>query len=379
LTVTFYDKNNRKETFYLGKYNSVTGAYYLYNTAKNYIYTVDNTFSTIFDMDLYSFAEVDTFPKLDSTSFVSVEKSTGDNAYYLEYIKEGIKDNMMDSMTWYFGKPFGEMHACIESKTTDLFERFVSLSFDKLADYHASDDELANYGLDNPEKLYFYYLTSSGKNEEGEETYNSHILELNVGSEDESDSYYYVSYAIITNGLVSVNNQKVSLMQKTYLDWLLSLDPFDYVYTNIFYAELQNMDSIDVTFEGKTYNYTIERDKTKTEIASNGKETLAIDAFKFFDSAKEEISSENFRAAYQELVSLKGLEILSEERVKDGDAEISWIIKQEKTLDVITVELIPFNASSYQVRVNGISDYLVSKQEAIDAVESFLSLTGARN
>ncbi|MCD8118184.1 MAG: DUF4340 domain-containing protein [Lachnospiraceae bacterium] len=372
------DEDGTEETYYLGSYNSTMGGYYFYNSYRDLIYIVDSTFGNLFDVDLYTYAEVDSFPTLDSTTFVSVEKRTdGELDYYLEYIPEGISDNMYSTMTWYFGSPFGQMQAVAEDKATDMMSDIASLDFEKTVNYYCTGDDLAQYGLDSPQTLYFYYYTVSGTDDDGETTYNSCVMELKVGDKDDTGEYYYTAYRVFINGLLSTDNKKVSLIDADDLAWLLNLDPFDYMYMNIFYAGLSDIETIELQYNDEVYVFTVEIDEEgETVLSSNGEYAYSNSAYTFYLNGATITDGDEMRNAYLELVSLKIIEFIEDDEKKiDVDPTITWTITMpDNELSEIVVELTPYDASSYQVTVNGVTDFKCSRQEALDAIDAMISM-----
>lgn len=362
------DLSGKTYEYILGMYNQAMSAYYLYDKRGDAIYMVDSSFSTMFDMDLYSYASYDEFPELDSANFQDMLVVSGDNVYQFLYEPGGDPNNMLNS-SWYFGRPFLVNKACKDTAISDMTSVISSLTFQKLAAYNTDKESRKAFGINGTKYLQIYY-TDEVTDDEGNVTSSTpHTLLIEVGDEDDSGSYYYVH---ITDSTLfsSTDTGNVNLMSKSDLDQLLNLEPRDYAYTLLFSSNLTDME--DITFVFGDDSYTVEVDTSADP--DNTKPATWI-----FTMDGKELDNESFRLSYSEWAKLAADEFFTEtsDNMKESNPVIQIIIHQStleaENLKTLVVNFTDYNASYYQIECNGVVDSLIGKTVVQSAVESMLA------
>lgn len=211
--------------------------YYACVEGEGTVYTISSTVLNDLPDDLYDWIQLETFPNVSSTDIVSVQVEKADGTGYLlekeekevlmqkedeteadadkteessgaEIDADGTEQSSeMEPETelvteWYVTDNGGTRRKIEASGTADtVTDKLAYLYVTSCANYKASEEELGTYGLLNPTVITYQYpakdTESTGTKdaevkdtEEKEEALEKMVLE--VGSLDESGTYYYV-------------------------------------------------------------------------------------------------------------------------------------------------------------------------------------------
>ncbi|MDO4326206.1 MAG: DUF4340 domain-containing protein [bacterium] len=211
--------------------------YYACVEGEGTVYTISSTVLNDLPDDLYDWIQLETFPNVSSTDIVSVQVEKNDGTGYLLEKEENEvlvqKEEETDADTdrteessgteidadgteqssemepetelvaeWYVTDNGGTRRKIEASGTADtVTDKLAYLYVTSCANYKASEEELGMYGLLNPTVITYQYPAKDTEStetkdaeikdtEEKEETLEKMVLE--VGSLDESGTYYYV-------------------------------------------------------------------------------------------------------------------------------------------------------------------------------------------
>lgn len=368
ITFQFITKDGRDYSYKLGIYNKPMDGYYLYDQRENKIYMVEDTLSTVFGNDVYAYAEGETFPEYDITTFRDMTVVNEDKTYEFLYRPDGDETNMIHSK-WYFGKPFAANRACVESKLNEMMESLVGLTYDKMAAYNITEEDLASFGIDGKKHIEISYVEDT-KTENGQTEEILRSFTLQVGDLDETGYYYYVYNTESSDGSGNPSSQ-IHLIAKKNLDMFLNLDPIDYAYTNVISAALKNM--TDITFD-------INGTKAEFEVTQEGdEEEPTIKAF--YKGSEIELSK--LQEIYGKWNTLFAKEFITNhsQNALPSDDSIVITIHQKKNppMDELVIKFTEYNNLYYQVEVNGATDALVERGAVLEAISTFETVLESLN
>lgn len=296
---------------------------------------------------------------------------TGNASYTVDYEKDN-KTDTYNSEDTYFTEENGTKKPLDTSSVNKFLGNLANLDLTEYASAHASEEELAEYGLDNPEQVIQVTYTP----EEGDQKGQSQTMEIQVSrsaeekkknpdpfakQEDEtkqteskdqtaSDDQSQVSeaYAVIDDsGIIYqlTGNDYEKLMKCSYNDLrhqeLLSVD----------YSEISQ---IDVELEGQTYTITSEKkgnDRT-------------------YYYGDEELPSDDLITA---LKALKSDQFTDEKPAQKEEIRLTIHLDRDDD-PTIAIALYRYDGSTCLVEVDGEPVSLVDRSLAMDVVEAVYAI-----
>lgn len=385
LTVTIKDQNQKETTLLIGSQNNLTQQYYLNIKGTNQVYTISSDISDGFNYELYDLAKVEDFPTIATSTMLGVTINHGDNDIEFIYDQDGDPTGAYGQTTWFMGAPFTSIRPCDSDKVSDMFSNITSLAYSKCVDYSATDDELASYGLDNPQAILTvnYYETETVESESEttkDETQTQsipHILKLYVGNEKD-DSYYYVRTDDITKD--GTNSSKiVNLVESSTLEAIIQANAMDFIYRQVGLVDIDTVDSMNIAIGDQTYNITFDRGETATDTSETTSTTnLAANSQKVQDVKINgtSVDADKFTSFYTHLIGLSGESVIADQSTVSTDSPYFSIVynRNTDTDKTYTVDYTLYNSSYYQGSHNGITELLINKKDVEAVITQFQEL-----
>lgn len=360
----------------LGNHNPTYDLYYLMiNNDDSEIYMVDKNFAYICRDDIYDYAKVSSFPGYSLDELEYIEFKSGDNVVTLLYDEEGKEEDISGyGWTWYFDKPFSRLMPAETNKIEyngnnsgvdqGLQETVMkSLKYSKMVNYKATEEDMESYGLTNPQGSYSIYSIDTKEDGTEERT----IITVLIGNMCEEENGYY-STEIITQGMTVEKSQVVNILDATAANLALTLNPLDYIYSNGLYLSMEDIDGSYILINDG-------QNEIKIGYDSLGTQNSGDDLYYLND---EEIDGTDIKALWYAMVSLKADGIIkSPDDVKEGEPTYTIYSKRNKDdfYGDISIKFIKYDASRYQVEVNGVTDLLMQKSDVdnfFKAVSTFI-------
>lgn len=366
VTLEVVGNDNSVRTYLVGAYNGVIDAYYMYHKEEDVLYTATGDFLFICRDDIYDFAGIDNFPSFSTDSLEMLVMNNGQKKVEMVYFKDGHETDPFGNSVWYILSPFNFYRACDAQSVTDNFEEvFSGLGFSKKVDYYATEDELKEYGLLNTDKYFeivYKYDESTSQTISGKVT-----IKVAFGNYIEEEDAYYARI-LLTQGM-EVNAEmahSINLISREAADRVLNLDPVDYIYPFVFYVPMKEFagagikitkndgTAIDVGYEA-TYIEGISK-ASNEKIYVNGVDT-DVDAFKEFYYQFTKIYVNRPIYESDKIVTVEPTYVINYDRIEDdfyGDAVVEYRI---------------FDATYYQVTINGMVDALAVRRDVDKAIK----------
>ncbi len=360
LTLTITGNDNKTVTYKVGNYNPTIGQYYLMiDDDKDNIYMVTDDLLYICRKDMYDYATVDTFPAYSLETLDYMQFTSGDITSTLIYREEGLEEDITGyGWQWFFDKPFSHAMPCESSKMQTMTEDVLPLcEYTKTVNYNASEEELKEYGLDNPRGSYSIYFNETDE--------DGNIVDCSVtvyiGNKSETESGYYTR-EIKRMGLTQVASTTVRILSVEGADVILGVNPLEYILTNVLFLEIEDIDGSTIKFNTGNGEYTF----GYSDGESN--ETMTDDIYTMGDKV---IDGAGFKQVWQQMVAIKPERIISDKTTIKTDEPAYTIfadrIDDDDYYGDITVKFVKYDSNYYQVEINGATDMLMRTRD-VDAL-----------
>lgn len=338
IVVTVETADGESYTLDIGNPNESTGDYYVMADGEKDVYTIPSAMPDAMALDIYDVADDEDFPSLTTTDMtgIAIEGKEG--------TAEFVKKETDGTSTWKLISPDGTESSVDSTQMDSLLSSASSLSYSGYVDY--TDENLADYGLDDPAgKITLTTLeteeteeeteteevgeteaaeseeaaeteeavTEGTDTEEAEETETEAETEaekvtvirtLLVGNQDEDGNYY-----VKLEGSAGVHT-----MTESVLSAFLTLDEMDYLDLYVNDIPKTALESLRVTYEGETKELTVESE----EVAAAEEETEETENDSEAETAglDTEETEETGNDSQEETAGTE-----TEETVKDGEEE----------------------------------------------------------
>ena len=361
LTLTVVGNNKVTTTYKIGKYNPTIEEYYLMiNDDKDNIYTISDDLVYICRKDVYDYASVDDFPKYSTETLNYLEFVSGTNASKLFYSKEGFEEDITGyKWEWAFKAPFSHAMPCETSKIETLQEDILdTLEYTKTVNYKATDEELAEYGLDNPQGSYSIYFDET--DEEGN-VYNCSVT-VYIGKAADSEGGYYTR-EVESVGLTQVKSNVVRILSMDGAEAIIGLSPLEYILSNVLFLAIDDIEGSQIVFNTGDNEYSFSFDNGE-DTESYGDDIYTMDG--------KVVDSNGFTTLWNEMVSILPERLIFDKTTIKTD-EPTYTIFADRIVDDyygdITIKFIKYDSNYYQVEINGKTDMLMRIRD----VDSFFN------
>lgn len=366
-TLEVVDTKGNKRTYLIGAYNSVISSYYIYHKEEDKLYAGTQDFLYICRDDIYDFAEIDTFPSFSTTSLDYMIMNNGEKKVEFLYLPKGHESDPLGNSTWFINSPFSYYRACESSVVIDNFDEvFTGVGFSQKVDYYATDEELEAYGLKNSDK--YYEIVYKFQDDEDKDQYEIVSVKVLFGNYDEEADAYYAR-VILTQGMeIDVERARsINFISRTYADKILNIDPVDYIYPFMLYVPMKDFAGGGMTViddGGIEYKFEYEAEyKTETS-------TIPLTESMKFDG--QDIDVDAFKEFYYKVVKIYVNRVIYE-KDKIVDCEPTYVFKYDRVDDDYfgdaVMEFREYDATYYQVSINGVVDSLAVRRDVDSAVE----------
>lgn len=248
-----------------------------------------------------------------------------------------------------------------------LFAGLSSLTFSEGVTYKSTKSELKKYGLDKPAyTIDVSYYTVKGQEQEQneqkqeikEEDKEEHVFKLNVGNLSSDENNFYVQ----------IDGEKgVYLMPLETIHGLVNIEPFAYVKKKVYNANINTVQSLEITKDGKKHIFDITKEEYEDAIPVDG-----VPVYKYFVKMdNKDVDGNTFKTTFENVFNSL---VYSGERTKEvkGKSEIAIKVKtDDRTLNI---EFLPYDGVNfYQAKVDGQNDFLVDINVVKNTVDKLLA------
>ena len=315
------------------------------------VYLVSEDPADYMQTDLSSMILHDETPDFENVVNISY---AGNEEYTITYVEESPNSYSKDDT--YFTEKDGETVPLDPETVTTYLDTIESLSLVNYATYNATDEELSNYGLDNPEISVTVNYTYTDEDEN--EISDSYILHIGQNQEElkkaeEAEANEEDEIPEVTKYVRVGDSQIVYELDATSYETLAAASYDDLRHNEVFWADSDTMTQIDITLEGEEH-------VLKSEIDEDDEET------RVWYYGEEEIELADFRTALKTLMA----DSFTSEAAGQKEEIGLTIHLDNENFPQVKIQLYRYDGSLCLAVVDGESVSLVERSSVMELVET---------
>ncbi len=340
--------------FLIGDESSMGGERYI-SLGDGNVYLVDSSILDSFTYGLYDIVQMESIPAM--TNVIDFRVESAEQNLLLEYIEDGGLA-YSDSYVWFLHD--GDNYLTLDTELTgDFVGTITGLNWSECVSYNASNELLAEYGLDTPsatvtvDYIESVEVETNTSDDEGNSVYETQEHEtsfvLEIGSY--TDSYCYARLS---------DSNMVYLIDASVGDVMLYTSYSELLPDEVLVMDWDTVTAIDITLDGQTYKIK----KSLEETADDDGNTTEAYVYKLDG---EELTDVSFLDDLTEMVSTGSATGLTPER----GAEISFTFYRDtETFSEVTLTFYQYDSSSCLVGLNNETRLFVAREDVVSVVEA---------
>lgn len=334
----------------LGDYSKMDSKRYV-SIGDGNVYLVNNDPLDLFDTTLNSMIDNDDIPYWDHISEIKLE---GEETYSAVYQEDSTAAYSADDV--YFVRRDGKDTPLDTARVEDYLWLLRSTYLENYVSYNATEQELARYGLDDPDLTVTVNYTA--ENEDGDEEAGTFVLHVSrdpetkqAAEQAEQDGQKEDEEEELSAAYVRVGDSRIIYeISGDRYEELTAAAYDDLRHQEVFWGDFDEVYQIDVSLEGADYTITSEKD---------GDERV-------WSYQEEELDITDFQNA---LVSLRADSFTGEKPT--GKEEICFTLYLEnENCPEVAVKLYRHDGELCLAEVDGKPVSLVRRSYAVDLIEA---------
>ena len=341
----------------IGDETSLGGQRYL-SLGDGNVYLVDASLLDDFALGLYDIVVKETIPSMTDVSSFQIQ--SGSTTLTIDYTEEeGLAYS--DQYTWFWNQD-GTLTALDTGLTSTLLETITSLSWNSCVAYQATQDQLSQWGLDDPSVIVTVSYVESSQvetnetDEDGQPIYETKetpkTFTLELGDYDGDTCYARLA-----------GSTMVYQVDGSVRDTLAAAKGNDLLPQDVLLMDWTEVTGVDITLDGTTYslNKTVQEE---TDEDGNTTETYLYQ----LDGQTVDIADA--------LDSIQALEVVGSDAGAQGSKEeISFTFHRDTDYyPTVTLTFYAYDSSSCLESLNGESRLLVDRDGVLDLIETLRGL-----
>ena len=361
-TITF---TTEEETYAvkLGNFSNMDEQRYV-DIGDGNVYLVSNDPLEQFDAVLSDVIDHDEMPDFDQVRSICF---AGMENYSITYEEESTKSYSSEDV--YFtqdGQPLDT--ALVE----DYLDTISSLDATDYVTYNATEEELASYGLDNPELTVTVDYTY--ENEDEEEISETFVLnisrdpeEVAAAEESEEEDNEITAYVRVGESQIVyrvTSDERAALTKASYNDLR---------HQKVFWADFDDVYQIDITLEEKKHTLVCEEEDDERvwyyqeeATAAATEETTGETTGETDEEEREVLDLSTLQSALKSLTATS----FTSEKAGDKEEIRLTVYLDNENFPKVQIELYRYNGSDCLAVVDGKPVSLVSRSSVMDLVEA---------
>ena len=342
-------------TILLGGYSTMDSQRYV-SIGDGNVYLVADDPLDDFDIGLRDLLDPDDIPAFDQVSEITFTGSENYQIFYEAYEDGSARTYCADDV--YFVQQEDGTLPLDTDKVNSYLQTIRYLDLSDYVTYNVTDEELAQYGLDDPQLTIQVDYTE--ENEDGDEvsdTFTLHISrdpeELAKAEASESEDEEDTEEEITAYARVGDSPIVYRLYSESYSS-LMRASCDDLRHTELFTADFADITQIDVSLEGTDYTITTD--------GSGDDRTYAY--------LETEVEIDDFRSA---LESLQADSFTDEAPAQKEEISLTLHLDNE-AFPTVEISLYRYDGSSCLAVVDGVPTALVERSQVVDLIEAVNSI-----
>lgn len=356
------------QTVLLGDYSTMDSQRYV-SIGDGNVYLVASDPLAAFDVDLSAFIDNDDIPGFGDVDSISIDGVDNYEIVYQEYSEDST--DTCNSEDVYFKKDGDDLSPLDTEKVEQYLSALSGMSQDTYVTYKATDEELATYGLDDPElsATIAYTVTeenADGEQEERSETFSfalSRDAETKAAPAEETDEAEETTDTDASDDSEEAAEEKTSAyvrigdspiiyqISESSYEALMACSYNDLRHDAVYSGDFSDITGFDLTLDGKTYSITSEEEDDSRTFSYDGEEITITDV----QTALEAVTATGFT-----------------DEEASGEEELALTLHLDNE-NFSTLELV-FNridGTSCLVTIDGEPTATVDRSAVVDLVEAF--------
>lgn len=342
-------------TILLGGYSTMDSQRYV-SIGDGNVYLVADDPLDDFDIGLRDLLDPDDIPAFDQVSEITFTGSENYQIFYEAYEDGSARTYCADDV--YFVQQEDGTLPLDTDKVNSYLQTIRYLDLSDYVTYNVTDEELAQYGLDDPQLTIQVDYTE--ENEDGDEvsdTFTLHISrdpeELAKAEASESEDEEDTEEEITAYARVGDSPIVYRLYSESYSS-LMRASCDDLRHAELFTADFADITQIDVSLEGTDYTITTD--------GSGDDRTYAY--------LETEVEIDDFRSA---LESLQADSFTDEAPAQKEEISLTLHLDNE-AFPTVEISLYRYDGSSCLAVVDGVPTALVERSQVVDLIEAVNSI-----
>lgn len=332
----------------IGQESLSGGGRYAYCDDQTKIYLVPTTLYTSFDYSREQLMEVPSLPSIEAeqVTYFLWENKKGRN---FEASYGGDDSPFRDADSWSVDQPYSQAVAGDQEKLQELFGNLTTMILKQGVEYHCSKSDLKKYGLESPDSRMTVKYTEGEKN-------ISKTLRMTVGKN--SGEGYYVQIG---------GDKGVYIVESSAIDSILGLTPLDYVYDRLYPGNGNNLESMELEYKGKLYDFAV-KEKQNVEDDEESGTTLVV------KKNGTKVKAESFSSAYAAICNLAPTSEIDSSVKPVSDKPVAVFTFHEKKKDVPVI-IYPYDGNNfYRVKVGKTMQFVVDMRTIDNIIKDFVNI-----
>ena len=346
----------------IGDASEISGEYYA-SIGDGKIYLVDSALPDAFAYGLWDILQMESIP--DMTALNGIDITTADGEQNMAYL-ENSEYSYTDAYTWFLLNS-GAYHA-LGSAADTLAENLTNLSWLSCENYNATEEDLAEYGLDthNATVILSYAQAVDGADDETDTTDATDETDTTDETEvaETVDATFVLEIGGFTEGGYYARIQgsnMVYLIDAELSQSILSASYSTLRPTDVCLLDWGTVDSFDVTLDGETY--TFERGVTAVSDDEGNVEEEPI----FLMNGEQA----DYDLVYGVLDAVYAMSATGTTAEAPGAAEIAFTFHRDtETFTDIDLTFYRLDSASCIVGFNGDTYLTVARTDVVSLIEA---------
>lgn len=340
-------------TILLGGYSTMDSQRYV-SIGDGNVYLVAEDPLDDYDVGLRDLLDPDDIPAFDQVSKITFTGSENYEIFYEAYEDGSTRTYCADDV--YFAQLEDGTLPLDTDKVTSYLQTIHYLDVSDYVTYNVTDEELAQYGLDDPElTIQVDYVTENEDGDEVTETFTLHISrdpdELakaeqaeSEGEEEDTEEEEITAYMRVGDSPIVYRLYSESYSSLMRASW------DDLRHSELLTADFADITQIDISLDGSDY--------TITSDGSGEDRTYAY--------LETEVEIDDFRDA---LESLQADSFTDESPSQKEEISLTLHLDNE-AFPTVEIDLYRYDGSSCLAVVDGVPTALVERSQVVDLIEA---------
>ena len=331
----------------LGDYSTMDAQRYV-SIGDGNVYLVNSDPLSAFEIELSDMIDNDDIPSFEQVESISFSGSQNYDVVYKAYSDDSAETICSDDV--YYRKDADTLLPLDTENVEQYLETVSGMSQDTYVTYNVSDEELATYGLDDPELNVSIEYMDSDDEGSSMKTYVLHISRDSAtkaeddGEENNNDEDKMTAYARVGDSKI------IYEISETSYDALMAASYNDLRHKNLFSGDFSDVTQLEAEIDGKTYSIDIETDGDEKKYTYNGND-IEITSIQ---GAIEDLSASSFT-----------------EEEPTQEEELSLTVHLDKS-SIPSIELVfyRYDGENCLAVVDGTPTALVARDSVVNLIEA---------